>query len=384
MGVLELETNELQQAEDSFLKVLSVNSEHIDALINLGVIAVKKEEGQHAVDYFTKALALDNDNQDARNNLAAVFIHNDRYENALIHYDLLLQQAPNNKEYLYNAGVAEMALGHLQNAKDHFEKILILENTHFDALTNLAAIHNRLNDREQAIIYLKQALVARPKDPSVTFMLHAMTGQEDSPSACPDYVHNLFNNYALYYDQHVQGPLKYMLPELIKRVLEEQRITQVTTTIDLGCGTGLCGPSLRNISRRLIGVDIADKMLSQARTKGFYDALIESDIVTYLADNQDRYQLAIAADVLPYLSELGPLFQIVHERLSDQGYFIFSHEISEIAPFTLQKSARFAHHPAHIQSLCAGIGFQILYQDKVIARLQNEQSMPVMLYAVMK
>jgi predicted TPR repeat methyltransferase len=382
LAVLQLETNELQEAEENFLNVLSMDNEHIDALINIGVIAVKKEQGQRAVDYFTKALALDNDNEDARNNLAAAFIHHDRFENALIHYNLLLQQAPKNMEYLYNAGVAEMTLGHLQEAKTHFETMLSLENTHFEALTNLAAIHNRLDDREQAIVYLKQALAARPEDDCVTFMLNAMTGEDNSSNACPAYVHNLFNSYALYYDQHVQGPLNYMLPELITRILQKQSITDVTNTIDLGCGTGLCGSALRNISHHLIGVDIADKMLSQARTKGFYDELIENDVVSYLENHQESHQLAVAADVLPYLSDLAPLFQILHKRLTNHGYFIFSHEIGESSSWTLQQSARFAHHPDYIQQLCADNGFQILYQENVVARLQNDQSMPVMLYLV--
>ena len=425
IGILELEANALEKAEQAFQKVLMINAEHVEALVNLGVIALKNEQGQLAIDYFTQALALDNHHIEARNNLAATFIHHDRFENALMHYDVLLQSDPNHIEYLYNTGVAQMSLGHLQEAIVLFEKIVALQEDHFAALNNLAAIHMRLGQRDQAILLLKRALIANPKDDASQFMLNALTGQKQKTEASATYVSNLFNHYALNYEQHVQGTLNYALPHAIGRVLHQLNITHAKKAIDLGCGTGLSGVVLRELSGHLTGVDLSAKMLAQAKSKGIYDALEEADLITFLkqniterplptsrglsagsSDNQrvldpaDKprdvgvvnrqeplqpnrvYDLAVAADVLPYLGELSTLFKLINQHLTPSGVFIFTHEISETDPWQLQESARFSHHPDYIKALCAEQHLQILHEEKVVARQQNGQALYVILYAV--
>ena len=384
LGVLLLAENALDEAEVAFREVLAHNGEHVQALINMGVIALKRDQGQLAIDYFTKALGFDNHNEDARNNLAATFIHHDRFENALIHYNILLQQNPRHIEYLYNAGVAQMALGYLKEASAHFNLILALEEDHFATLNNLAAIQIRLGEREQATAFLKRALAANPKDKSSQFMLHALTGDEKNPEACPTYVSNLFNHYALYYEKHLQDTLGYALPQHIGQLLHRLKLSHLSHVIDLGCGTGLCGIVLRELTTHLTGVDIAAKMLAEAAKKGIYDNLIESELITFLQTSQQSYELAVAADVLPYLGELEPLFSAIHQRLSHQGIFIFSLEISETEPWQLQSNTRFSHHPAYIQTLCNQHGFKIIEQEKVVARQQNQQSLEVMLYVTQR
>jgi len=379
-GVLHLDNNRLDEAEQAFQKVLAIKDDHVFSLTNLGVIALKREHGQIAIDYFTKALGFDPANIEARNNIAATFIHHDRYENALTHYNVLLKEDPDNIEYLYNSGVAQMALGHLKEATAHFETILKYEPQHFAALNNLAAIQMRLGHREDAITLLQRATAANPKDTACQFMLHALTGDEKHPEPCSDYVSNLFNNYSLYYDQHMQGSLKYTLPFSIMRALHELGYIHFKHTMDLGCGTGLSGVVLREASEHLTGLDIAAKMLAQARDKDVYDALIEAELLTHLQENKQQYDLIVAADVLPYSGDLQPLFDIIKQRLTHQGLFVFSSEISQDQTWALQDSARFCHHPDYIQELCKNNQLQLIHQDKIVARQQEQQDLFVMLY----
>ena len=380
-GILQLEANHLDQAEASFEGVLSLNSEHVDSLTNLGVIALKREQGQIAIDYFTKALSLDNEKEEARNNLAATFIHHDRFENALMHYDVLLAQKPKHPEYLYNMGVAQMALGHLKEAIIHFETLIEEDSCHYAALSNLAAIRIRMGERPQAIDLLQRALEANPHDEASRFMLYALTGSEKQPETCPEYANHLFNNYALNYEQHMQGILHYSLPQHIGQLLHALQATPFSRTVDLGAGTGLTGIVLREMSKHLTGIDIAHKMLAEARKKHIYDELIESELILFLQQDKEKFDLAVAADVLPYLGNLEPLFKALSNRLAPEGLFVFSSEISEEEPWHLQDSARFCHHNDYIQSMCSAHGFQLERQEKVIARHQNDTPLPVMLYA---
>lgn len=380
LGVLSLEANQLDDAEKAFQDVLMHDTTHVQALTNLGVIALKRQQGQLAVDFFTKALALDNDHLDARNNLAATFMHHDRFENALMHYDVLLQHRPHDKEYLYNSGVAQMALGHLNEAITQFELLLTLQPEHFAALNNLAAIYIRLEDKAQAKTLLQRAVAANPDDAASRHMLNALLGNTATASTCTAYATNLFNNYALYYDQHMRDQLNYTLPHHIKALCARFSLQALARGLDLGCGTGLTGEVLRPLCQHLTGVDISEKMLAQAKPKQQYDDLIEADILTFLSQDHSHYQLITAADVLPYLGELDTLFATIRQRVTSQGYFIFSTEISQDAPWRLQESARFCHHADYLNRLCRQHGLHILSSEQVIARQQNKAGLPVLLF----
>lgn len=383
LGALALDAGKLLDAEQAFKEVLTLNSEHVDALINLGVIALKRDEGQIAINYFTKALALDEKNIDARNNLAATFMHHDRFENALIHYRALLEFDSTHIEYQYNAGVAEMALGHLNEAQSLFENIINQHPHHFAALVNLAAIHARLDARDTAIGLLTKAHLINPEDASCKFMLDALLDNKSSAHACPEYAKNLFDNYALYYDQHLQKTLHYTLPQQIARILHEKIPSlSVKHTLDLGCGTGLSGIILREISERLVGVDISTKMLAQASAKAIYDELVESELISFLQNTTEVYDLIVSADVIPYLGELATLFQALRAKLSSLGLFVFNIEISEQGPWQLQKSARFNHHPNYIETLASEYGLIVIHKQCLTSRQQSGEDLSVLLYVL--
>lgn len=379
LGVLHLDAGSLEDAESAFIQVLEAQGEHTQALVNLGVIALKKEQNQIAVDYFSKALALDNEEMDARNNLAATFMHHDRFENALMHYDVLLKKEPNNIEYLYNSGVAQMALGHLNEATLFFDQVIRLNPNHGPSLNNLAAVYLKLDMRETSRDYLERALKVDVNDSISRHMLNAIAGITQAQST-PDYAQNLFNNYALYYDQHMQGPLQYSIPSHIGRLLHQLPLKVIDKALDLGCGTGLTGISLRDFSKHLTGVDIAEKMLIHAKEKGIYDKLVQDELINFLQEDKNRYDLIVAADVIPYFGDLKELIQLVSNHLTKEGYFIFTTEINENNPWFLESSARFSHQPQYVNALAADNTLTLVKQEKIPARMQNQALLEVQLY----
>jgi predicted TPR repeat methyltransferase len=382
LGLLALHHNALDEAEAYFQSVLDADAHDIESLVNLGVVALKRELAQTAIQYFTQALLLNEHHLEARHNLAATFIHYDRFENALTHYRILLQTHPREAEYLYNAGVAEMALGHLAPARGYFETLLQQHPLHHDALTNLAAIHARLGQKQQAIDLLTKAQSSNPHDPSCQLMLAALTGDTRAAKTSPEYARNLFNNYALYYNRHLKETLQYTLPEHFARIMHQTiySVAPIPHSLDLGCGTGLMGNVLRELSTQLTGVDIAEKMLKQAAQTGLYNQLITREGVDFLESCPTPFNLIVAADMLPYLGDLHPLFLAIRRGLTQGGYWLFSIEISAKEQYQLQPSTRFAHHPEYIRALQAQHQLHIIHQERVIARHQAEQEVPVMVY----
>jgi predicted TPR repeat methyltransferase len=327
---------------------------------------------------------LDNNHIYARNNLAATFIHHDRFENALTHYQELLKSDPDNHEYLYNSGVAQMALGHLNEAILYFEKLLNSNPGHFDALSNLAAVHIRLEQKEKAIEYLEKALVQAPNNLATQFMLHALKGDTKYQQTSGEYIKNLFNNYALNYDKHLQETLNYSLPQQMGRLLHQQHLLSFEHTLDLGCGTGLSGIVLRDISSQLTGVDISEKMLLQAKAKGIYDNLVHSEALIFLQQHTHSFALIVALDVLPYFSELNTLFELVKKHLSPKGIFIFSIEKTDQDNYILQSTARYAHQPLYISRLCKEYQFNLIHQSDIEGRKQLGDKVAMQLYMISK
>ena len=61
--------------------------------------------------------------------------------------------------------------------------------------------------------------------------------------------------------------------------------------LDVGCGTGLCGALLSPYARRLVGVDLSDRMLDQARERNIYDELVKGELTAYLDGCRDAYDV---------------------------------------------------------------------------------------------
>ncbi len=384
LGVTYLMKEQLDNAKRAFEAMLNQNPEHPDTLTNLGVIALKQDKPQEAITRFTEALAFDETHENARNNLAATFIHHNRFENARTHYAVLLEHAPENIEYLYNAGVAEMALGHLDEAGHHFQKVLVQNPNHHATLVNLASIASRLEQTHTAHAYLKRAHKADPSDSSSQFMLDALTQEKAQREASPEYSKNLFDNYALYYEQHMVKALEYRVPQHIARLLHRLQPKTVARALDLGCGTGLSGVVLRDASHHLTGVDLSGSMLNLARDKAIYDELIEEDIITFLKQTPKQYDIITAADVLPYLGSLDAFIKHVKASLTTSGLLLLTHEISQESDWHLQKTARFAHHPDYIKRLARAHDLTIVHQDTIVARKHHDNDLLVMCYALQR
>lgn len=372
LGMMQLQSDQLDKAQETLEAVVEQDPEHCDALNNLGVIALKKNHGQLAVHYFTQVIALNNNHQEARNNLAATFLAHDRFENALIHYRELLKIDAENIEYLYNAAIALMTLGQIAEAKQFFERILTIQPQHAATYNNLAALAMRSNNKSQALAYLQQAVTLNPLDHTSKHMLQAIEGNSLAATT-PSYAQNLFDNYAFYYDEHLQKKLQYTLPERLLTLINQSNLKPPLDILDLGCGTGLCGEKFKSLSKKICGVDISTKMIEKARQKKLYDRLEVDNIEHFLETDQDKYDLIIAADVFPYFGDLKPLFNKITQRLLPSGLFIFTTEISENQPWQLQPNARFSHHLTYIKKLCASQNWQIHHYEKIIARHQDTQ-----------
>ncbi len=161
---------------------------------------------------------------------------------------------------------------------------------------------------------------------------------------------------------------------MVRRVLTDR--PGHLDVIDLGCGTGLCGPLFRDLAATLTGVDLSSKMIDKARDRLVYDNLIVGDVMPALQSGDARYDLAIATDVFIYIGNLAPVFEACAMALNTNGLFAFSIEgAEEGTSYTLRTSGRYAHSVGYIQSLAQVSGFKETAVEQVVVRKEQGVSL---------
>ena len=156
------------------------------------------------------------------------------------------------------------------------------------------------------------------------------------------------------------GLMPYKIPKLIRDTLIKPSSNETLgSVLDLGCGTGLLGPEIKQYCSKLEGIDLSNKMLTLAKQKNIYDKLSHFDIVEYLSSMPLGFDHYIASDVFLYVGELTEIFRLIKSRNKKPGHLVFSTEHTEKDGYHLLKTGRYSHSKSYIESLCKKFDFNI-------------------------
>lgn len=206
------------------------------------------------------------------------------------------------------------------------------------------------------------------------YKLKALKGESLDKSS-KEYVKFEFDNFAKSFENVLIGSLNYKTPKLIsEKLLPHLDSTRTYSILDLGCGTGLIGDELKNVSNKLVGLDLSSEMLKIAEKKNIYSDLIECDIEEYLSNlEENKYDIIVAADVFVYIGELFKIFKYTKSIIKSNGIFAFSIELTEKKDYELNKSGRFAHSINYIKLLSKEFGYLVLLEEIVDLRLESDK-----------
>jgi predicted TPR repeat methyltransferase len=205
------------------------------------------------------------------------------------------------------------------------------------------------------------------------FQLASITGEEQFEAAPAEYVTALFDNYAETFDRHLRETLKYRAPELLVEAIKAARPRAAATVVDLGCGTGLCGPLLRPIAKHLTGIDLSQRMIGQARQRGVYDELLVDELTAFLNVRFAQFDVAIAADVFGYIGELRPILSTAAQALRVDGLLGFTVEKHEGEGFILNPTRRYAHSIGYIRSVLGDLPLEEVSATEAALRIEKKQ-----------
>ena len=246
------------------------------------------------------------------------------------------------------------------------------------ALFALGEALEKLGEAKRAADAFRGSLAADPEDAQGAAARLALLGGSPAPASLPTaYVARLFDDYAPRFEKHLTEALAYRGPALIAEALDGAAPgRRFAAALDLGCGTGLAGATLRARADRWEGVDLSSAMVAKARALAIYDALEVGDIVAHLRRFDAAFDLIVAADTLIYFGDLRDVFAATARALAPHGLFVFTAETFEGDGFRLGATMRFSHALPYVESTAASAGLRVLAAHNASIRREAGKDAP--------
>ncbi|WP_207477063.1 class I SAM-dependent DNA methyltransferase [Arenibaculum pallidiluteum] len=281
-------------------------------------------------------------------------------------------------------GAALLSLGRHDEAADALATALSLPGCPDEAHALLGSTLYRLQlagKGEEAVARARAWEAAHPGHPLAGHTVAALGGAPAPALPGDSWVRLTFDRLADGFDRHLAG-LGYDVPRNLTALLAGHGPVP-GTILDIGCGTGLCGPLLRPLATRLEGVDLSPGMLAEAARKGVYDALHEAEAAAFMRTRPEAWDVAVAADVLIYIGDTAPLLHAAAAALRPGGILAVSIEDAEdgtagagATGWTLHASGRYRHAPDRLRDALAMAGLQPLAFEATTIRMERGAPIP--------
>lgn len=411
------EAGALPAAELRLRDALAADPACAEAHATLAELLVELGRLDEAVDAYRSALAYAPDRSDWQRGLAEALAAAGRLPEAVTVYEVLAARRPDSAGVRRALGRLLARLGRTAEAMAHLREARFLDPHDADTALDLARLLTASGDPAAAVEVLQAALRRDPELAPAYLELGrawaelgereralaalracAARDPEDAlgaegeiarltaaPAALTRaYVRTLFDQYADRFDESLTVRLRYRAPEALRAAVD--RVLGVGAAgldvLDLGCGTGLAGVAFRPLARRLAGVDLAPRMVAQARARGIYDALEEGDLVEALARTPAAWDLLVAADVLVYVGELAPVMTAAAAALRPGGLFAATVERLEGDGFVLHERRRFAYSAAYLRRMAAAAGLEVVRLEPHEPRCEAGAPVPGWLFVL--
>jgi len=407
-----LQSGRIDDAETICRKILAVAPDHPDATHYLGIGEHKNGRIDEGLALVRRSLELAPDQPDWHSNFGILLQAQDDVEGAIESFKRALTIDPSHAIAHGNLGVLLRVRGRHEEAEAEYRRAIALNPRHADAHQNLAILlsvterrleavttycqaltlkpdlpnghrmlaiaYRMLGDTEKAILVCEEWVKAKPDDAIAKHTLAAMSGR-DVPVRAPDaYVQQVFDGFSKTFEAKL-AKLEYRAPDLVVGSLAATGVPtdRSRQILDLGCGTGLCGPLLGPYAARLVGVDLSKGMLEHARDKRVYDELLQAELTDYAARHPDAFDVIVSADTLVYFGALDEALAAAARALRPGGWLIFTVEEAvdpEPPDFAIQPHGRYNHRAGYVERLLTAAGLDV-HIDR--GELRKEQGEPV-------
>jgi predicted TPR repeat methyltransferase len=246
---------------------------------------------------------------------------------------------------------------------------------------NTALALEKAGDHEAAARAYARVLELDPEDHGGAAVRLASMGKGAVPDRASEaYVETLFDQHADAFEDILVDQLGYHVPLTLRAALGEHAPGPYVRLLDLGCGTGLAGVALSDITHHRTGIDLSSRMVDIAGESDLYDELYVGDVVAFVQEIEDEapWDLIVATDVLPYLGGVEELFAGVRRVSAPGAVFAFSTELLEGdgQTFTVGPHQRFHHAIAYLTRELDAAGFALIHVQDITVRHEEGEPQP--------
>jgi predicted TPR repeat methyltransferase len=372
-----LRLGQAAQALAELQAVLAAEPQHLDAWMHQAAALCALGRDAEALPCIDQVLAAEPDHGPAWYRRGLTLERLRRFEDAAAAFARSTALLPAPAEAWLRLGQMQHRLGRLDEALASFDRLLALKPSSAEGCSQRGAVLQALGRKAEAAAAFEAAIALGADAELQRFFLGAL-GHGNEPASAPRaYVQALFDDYADSFDQHLVQVLGYQAHQRLVAPLAQLHPQPFDSALDLGCGTGLCGPLLRAQVRRLEGLDLSPPMLERAAALGVYDQLHQGDLVEHLHRTAASHDLLLAADVFIYVGVLEAVFDGVMRVLRPGGVFCFSVELAaDDRPAALTAELRYAHAPQYLQRLAQQHGLRWLQALQQPIRQHQRQTIP--------
>ncbi len=268
----------------------------------------------------------------------------------------------------YNLGIELFEKQQYEEAKLRFKFVVWRQPSHAKARYYLALCHFAMNEKYAGLESLNKSLVYDEKDEEALFLKATLEGgqyaDQYEPHTTPikivraEFAEKAFGYNAYEFEKDYQGHV------LISDLILEMPITK-RNIIDIGCGAGICGPSLRPFANKLTGVDCSPHMLAEAKAfpSQSYDKFIEIDLRDHLLKTaENQYDIIVSSNVMQIIGGLAPVMDGAARTLTNDGFFIFTtYALQAVEGYKfINEIARFAHSSNYIKQQAARTNLKLV------------------------
>jgi tetratricopeptide (TPR) repeat protein len=129
-----------------------------------GNILISLSQLEEAEQSLLKCLSLDPESSGASKALADIYLGRGDYDNALIYIDKNLAKTPGDIDFLYKKGVAKAGTGDLNQSVDLFRKVIVKEDQYQPAYSKLGSVYYRKYRYDSARYFANGALKLDDQD----------------------------------------------------------------------------------------------------------------------------------------------------------------------------------------------------------------------------
>jgi predicted TPR repeat methyltransferase len=374
MGVLRQQRGLHDEALALLSRAIEITPNAPGTWNNLGTVLLRLDRIDEAERALRRSIELA-DSPEAQANLGRVLCRGRRWHEAEAACRRAIELAPEFSDGWHQLSLVLLGQSRVPAGIQAANRALLLLPPHQRRRDTYARALVLAGEVEQAAAIFRQWLAEEPDNAYVQHHYAACSGERTPQRASDAYVERVFDNFADSFDVKL-ARLHYRAPELVAAALRTllPAPARQFDIVDLGCGTGLCGPLLAPWARRLTGCDLSGAMLERAQQRGTYAELQKLELVQYLQAHPDAYDIVVSADTLCYFGELGEALRAVHRGLRAQGRLVFTVEAlagDAAVGYRLMASGRYAHGRAYLEAALEGAG---LSEPRIDAAVLREEA----------